>query len=320
MPKSNSLRSERSRAVWLNKKDPDSRDDYRYSRWKKSVKERDNFTCRICGKTRLEASDCHSHHMYPYNHFEKLRYDIDNGLTLCSSCHFKLEQEILRRVFEYVKNQGGLEQICRETHQEYLSKVFLLDLVEKSNIPAVDTQMFDISYYYPELEDIKIKQSLKRVCYRCFTSFIPENNKEQVFCSKKCSSKDKIAVQWSTENSNIKDLTWITDGKNSTRIKESNSIPEGWEFGRAVYHLKTRFIWITDGIESRRILEVDNIPDGWSRGRTVEVSPSFNNREKIWITDGKSNKMIQNNLEVPKGWKRGKIHKKNLAQKILLSH
>ena len=50
--------------------------------WAKAVKERDNFTCAICGSTdRLNA-----HHIIPREkHDTKL--DISNGITLCSLHH-----------------------------------------------------------------------------------------------------------------------------------------------------------------------------------------------------------------------------------------
>ena len=51
-------------------------------KWSKRVRERDKC-CQICKKTdkRLNA-----HHLIP-KHFSKWRHDMDNGISLCVSCH-----------------------------------------------------------------------------------------------------------------------------------------------------------------------------------------------------------------------------------------
>jgi 5-methylcytosine-specific restriction endonuclease McrA len=42
-------------------------------------------TCRICETDKnLEA-----HHIKSFKEFLELRYDINNGITLCEKCHFE---------------------------------------------------------------------------------------------------------------------------------------------------------------------------------------------------------------------------------------
>jgi DNA-directed RNA polymerase subunit RPC12/RpoP len=55
-----------------------------YKNWRISVFIRDKFTCKECGKTHtyLEA-----HHIKPFAKYPDLRFDINNGQTLCSNCH-----------------------------------------------------------------------------------------------------------------------------------------------------------------------------------------------------------------------------------------
>jgi len=50
--------------------------------WARMVKLRDKV-CTQCGAT----EDLHAHHIKPYKKFPELKYDINNGVTLCAHCH-----------------------------------------------------------------------------------------------------------------------------------------------------------------------------------------------------------------------------------------
>ncbi len=51
--------------------------------WRKRVLARDGFACQDCGaRTNLEA-----HHIHPWSTHPDLRTELDNGQTLCRSCH-----------------------------------------------------------------------------------------------------------------------------------------------------------------------------------------------------------------------------------------
>ena len=49
-----------------------------------NVFKRDNYTCRCCGK---DTHNNVSHHLDGYNWCIEKRLDVDNGVTLCESCH-----------------------------------------------------------------------------------------------------------------------------------------------------------------------------------------------------------------------------------------
>lgn len=55
-----------------------------YKLWRKSVFERDKYTCVHCGTTNtyIEAD-----HIKPKSTYPELMYDINNGRTLCKPCH-----------------------------------------------------------------------------------------------------------------------------------------------------------------------------------------------------------------------------------------
>jgi hypothetical protein len=53
------------------------------AKWKKSVKERDGFSCVKCGSKEY----IHAHHIVTFSGNTELRVDINNGITLCEFCH-----------------------------------------------------------------------------------------------------------------------------------------------------------------------------------------------------------------------------------------
>jgi endogenous inhibitor of DNA gyrase (YacG/DUF329 family) len=62
-----------------------------YNIWRKAVYARDNWTCQHCKvKQRLPVA----HHIKTFKDYPELRFDVDNGLTLCRSCHKKVHAEI----------------------------------------------------------------------------------------------------------------------------------------------------------------------------------------------------------------------------------
>jgi replicative DNA helicase Mcm len=53
--------------------------------WVKEVKTRDGERCVLCGAGQhLEA-----HHVFSFKNCVSLRFDLDNGITLCRWCHKK---------------------------------------------------------------------------------------------------------------------------------------------------------------------------------------------------------------------------------------
>lgn len=55
-----------------------------YVDWRTSVFERDNYTCQICGR---RGEYLEAHHKKRWCDHPSLRFDVDNGITLCKECH-----------------------------------------------------------------------------------------------------------------------------------------------------------------------------------------------------------------------------------------
>lgn len=54
--------------------------------WRRAVFERDDYTCLSC---RQKGGRLHPHHVYSFTRYPGLRFDVDNGATLCEACHKK---------------------------------------------------------------------------------------------------------------------------------------------------------------------------------------------------------------------------------------
>ncbi len=55
----------------------------RYLKWRETILSKYEYRCDICkSKNRLQV-----HHLYSYQTYPELRYDLENGVCLCRKCH-----------------------------------------------------------------------------------------------------------------------------------------------------------------------------------------------------------------------------------------
>ena len=76
--------------------------------WSQAIKERDGFKCLHCGKDKY----LNAHHIFSRNNY-KVRWDMDNGVTLCSGCHTMSSKFSAHKTpiefIEWIKGKWGEE-------------------------------------------------------------------------------------------------------------------------------------------------------------------------------------------------------------------
>lgn len=78
-----------------------------YQEWRMAVWKRDNFKCQMpfCEK---KSKILNAHHIIPLRERENLKYDVDNGITLCKICHEKTKWK--EKEYEFADLRRRLEK------------------------------------------------------------------------------------------------------------------------------------------------------------------------------------------------------------------
>lgn len=98
--------------AWKGGITPVQRQVYRsrqYREWRTAVFVRDDYTCRFCHK---KGGTLNADHIQPFSLFPELRFDINNGRTLCVPCHratptFGINIHNHTRKLDTVQKKGG---------------------------------------------------------------------------------------------------------------------------------------------------------------------------------------------------------------------
>jgi len=82
--------------------------------WREKVFKRDKYICQFCGKKggRLNAD-----HIKPFAYYVNLRFDVNNGRTLCEECHRKTDT-FGSKVHLWKKN--NIKEIEKQSTQEII--------------------------------------------------------------------------------------------------------------------------------------------------------------------------------------------------------
>lgn len=87
------------------------RNSQEYRDWRFSVFKRDSFTCQCCN---TPHGDLEAHHILNFSNHETLRFDIENGITLCYKCHNPTSINSFHYIYGcHNNNYGQLQEYIR---------------------------------------------------------------------------------------------------------------------------------------------------------------------------------------------------------------
>lgn len=84
-----------------------------YQNWRISVYKRDKYTCQKCQDA--TGHNLHAHHIINYSSCLELRFDINNGITLCNNCHNPAIANSFHNIY-------GTKNNTKEQLEEFLNK------------------------------------------------------------------------------------------------------------------------------------------------------------------------------------------------------
>ena len=79
-----------------------------YVQWRLNVLERDSYTCQKCKEICENLSKLEGHHIYDFSDHPHLRYDVENGITLCKKCH-----HLFHKIYGFHNGRYQLNEFLR---------------------------------------------------------------------------------------------------------------------------------------------------------------------------------------------------------------
>ena len=90
------------------------RNSAKHKEWAKAVYRRDRWTCQVC-KKHCQCKDIVAHHLVLWSECEETRYLVENGITLCRSCHCSIHSPRAGTGESFKKNGVNSGELSRET-------------------------------------------------------------------------------------------------------------------------------------------------------------------------------------------------------------
>jgi len=153
-----------------------------FKEWRLSVFDKDNYVCQECGADQKLNRNLrlHPHHIKAFAVYPALRFKVDNGKTLCESCHGKVHDidfngfhrkytcPICGKIFEPQNGQYSRKTCSKECGYEYRK---LHGNTKKGK-------------HYPHLQRARIGNCL--VCGKEYRATADFKTRKQKYCSHAC--------------------------------------------------------------------------------------------------------------------------------------
>lgn len=65
------------------------RNSLKSKKWRNKIFVRDDWTCRKCKRRGIEL---HAHHILGFSESHRLKFNINNGISLCKECHWRFHK------------------------------------------------------------------------------------------------------------------------------------------------------------------------------------------------------------------------------------
>jgi hypothetical protein len=149
-----------------------------HSRWANKVLQRDLYLCKRCGVSG-EVATLQAHHIFPFELFPEKRDDLNNGVSLCSKCHWEVHDTLDSR-FIFTTEEVKIKR-AEKTKKQLL----------------VSGESFEGKVFG------KDARKWKGNCYWCAELVIKRlsdvTGKKSVFCSRECSGKHRSVFTYYKE-------------------------------------------------------------------------------------------------------------------------
>jgi hypothetical protein len=103
-----------------------------YVEWRNKVYTRDSHTCRRCGDNK--GHNLHAHHIMNWSSNTDLRYDIENGITLCNNCHNPAVKGSFHNLYGTNNNTRKQIEEYLLSHREELDLCLKNHVLEKNSL------------------------------------------------------------------------------------------------------------------------------------------------------------------------------------------
>jgi len=111
-----------------------------YKIWRDNVFERDNYTCQQCGDRGVKLN---AHHIKDFANHPELRFDINNGITLCEDDHKKTDSYKGRNKRKHMEKNGEVTEQSLSDYTDKDGKIKKAEYIDEEGFGVADAENKD---------------------------------------------------------------------------------------------------------------------------------------------------------------------------------